>query len=65
MSSFERWLPCFFLLLCFAASSGVNGTKAITIANTAPMCLTNLFFIVSDKGGLCILDTDTADVLMA
>ncbi len=44
-SSFERWLPCFFLLLCFAASSGANGAKATRMASTADICFRKLVFI--------------------
>jgi hypothetical protein len=44
-SSFERWLRCFFLLFCFAASSGASGTKATRMASTAAICLKKLLLM--------------------
>jgi hypothetical protein len=51
-SSFERWLRCFFLLFCFAASSGVSGAKATRMASTADICLKKLLFMSCPGRGL-------------
>ncbi len=43
--SFERWLRCFFLLFCFAASSGPSGAKATRMASTVDICFKKLLFM--------------------